>query len=182
MIENAPILAPKKANKLGKNKISLLGYTWISSMVNDSTSLNHLMTISDQNMNLKKDLPPDKTYGVVVDVIIDEEVVVEPVPVTPPAEVTPLAVLALFPFPEVVDTPGSNVIVLPVPVWLAVWALLFEFPLLFDPVDEGILVVTKEKKIFTFFPIIYDGLGFSLELTWLGKLEIIDNIVTSHYF
>ena len=88
-------------------------------MVNDSTSLHRLMTISDQNMNLKKDLPPDKTYGVVVDVIIDEEVVVEPVPVTPPAEVTPLALLALFPFPEVVVTPGPDVTELPVPVCVA---------------------------------------------------------------
>ena len=84
MIENTPILAPKKANKL--------------------------------------DLPPDKTYGVVVDVIIDEEVVVEPVPVTPPADVTPLALLALFPLPEAFAVtpagkrPAPIVVVLPVPV------------------------------------------------------------------
>ena len=51
---------------------------------------------------------------------------------------------------EVVVTTGLDVTVLP--VWVvAGWALLFEFPLLFDPLDEGILVVTKEKKIFTFF-------------------------------
>jgi hypothetical protein len=66
-----------------------------------------------------KNSPPDKTYGVVVDVIIDEEVVVEPLPVTPPAEVTLLAVLALFSFPEVVVTPGLDVTVLPVPVRVA---------------------------------------------------------------
>ena len=51
---------------------------------------------------------------------------------------------------EVVVTTGLDVTVLL--VWVvAGWALLFEFPLLFDPLDEGILVVTKEKKIFTFF-------------------------------
>jgi hypothetical protein len=66
-----------------------------------------------------KNSPPDKTYGVVVDVIIDEEVVVEPLPVTPPAEVTLLAVLALFSFPEVVVPPGPDVTVLPVPVRVA---------------------------------------------------------------
>ena len=104
----------------------------------------------DRKYEIKKNLPPDKTYGVVVDVIIDEEVVMEPVPVTPPAEVTPLAVLSSFPFPEVVVTPEPDVTVLPVPVWLADWALLFEFPLLFDPHDEEILVVTRETNWFYF--------------------------------
>ena len=75
----------------------------------------------------------------------------------------------------------SGVTVLPVPVWLAVWALLFEFPLLFDPADEGILVVTKETNWF-YLHFSTKIRQFSLELTWLGKLEIIDNIVTCHYF
>ena len=91
-------------------------------MANDSASLHRLMTIFDQNMNLKKDLPPAKTYGVVVDVINDEEVVVEPVPVTPPAEVPPLAVFSSFPFPVVtpaVERPAPIVTELPVPVCVA---------------------------------------------------------------
>ena len=92
----------------------------------------------------------------------------EPLPVTPPlavvtpplAVVPPLAVLASFPFPEVVVTPGADVTVLPVPVWVADWALLFEFPLLFDPLGEGILVVTKETNWFY--------LCFSNNIQWFG--------------
>ena len=150
MIENAPILAPKKANKLGKHKTF---FTWVYMNFKRGKRFRFAPSFNEYfwpKYEFKKDLPPDNTYGVVVDVIIDEEVVVEPVPVTPSVGVSVLvALLALFSFPEVVVTPSGSrpgPTVLPVPVWLPDWALLFEFPLLCDPADEGILVVTKKTN------------------------------------
>jgi len=123
-----------------------LSFHWTSVIFSSlSTTISTKSSSSISSIASIASMAPAKTYGVVVDVIIDEEVVVEPVPVTPPAEVPPLAVLPSFPFPVVTPVgkrPGPIVTELPVPVCVADWVLLFEFPLLFDPADEGILVVT----------------------------------------
>ena len=51
--------------------------------------------------------------------------------------------------------------------------MLFEIPLLFDPEDEGILVVTKETNLFYlhFSKIIYDDLGIGPDTRLLHSLK-----------
>ena len=71
-----------------------------------------------------------------------------PLQIFRPFNMPPLAVLSSVP-EAVVVTPGLDVTSLLVVVWVAAdGSVLLEFPLLVDPYDEGMLVVTNEKKRF----------------------------------